>query len=353
MIKRLIMIMILMLCVGQLLPSVYAAPIPSELDLDRKGELIIILTYNDNPLNRFDVRICRVAKLQSAGSYILTDEFNDLGIILTGEIIADQNKSVSAEFDAYASKNNIKRVSQRTGPDGIAVFHGLEAGVYLVTQNVTLSYGYIMTPYLVQVPYPENTEDWIYSVESYPKVNYIPPEPPPIPPSPPPIYPPGTTQPPPDKVTPPSEIPPATQVPPPGETTFPPIETTPPPIEITPPTVEVTPPVETTYPPGEMTPPPHTEKTTVPPNEITPPDTITPPDDNIPPPLFEEPNDYDPPGPDNTPDNPKNSPKTGDESPTTLYTVLFYGAIIIMLGSAGYLLICRRSGKETEIEHEE
>ena len=138
----------------------------------KPSTLTVIMMCADKTLEGIDVAIYRVADAgENNGSVAYTPapefvpaeaDFTNLG--------NEKNILLAKKLLSFAHTNNIEEISQMTDTSGRATFSNLSAGIYLVSQSNRESSEYVIEPYLVFVPNPnEKGDGWEYNVVAYPK----------------------------------------------------------------------------------------------------------------------------------------------------------------------------------------
>jgi len=134
------------------------------------------MKHNDEPLDGLNIALCLVAGLKEENGAIVFEPiaaFAGAGADFTN-LTRERNIALAASLDAYAAANGIQRSSKTTNSGGNAVFTGLSAGLYLVAQADNKNSEYIIAPYLVAVPVPNETgSGWNHNVISQPKTEPV------------------------------------------------------------------------------------------------------------------------------------------------------------------------------------
>ena len=154
-----------------------------DLDAGMTGSLKVTMTYMDPNLETDNVKImpnvqvklAQVAGLQVNGGsadYTLLDAYKDTGIELAG-MTASESASAAEKLAPLATGSDI--LTAVTDSNGIAMFDGLEPGMYLVFQDTDANTAYrvdAIATFLIAVPYPVQAtsgNSWQYAVEIQPK----------------------------------------------------------------------------------------------------------------------------------------------------------------------------------------
>ena len=134
--------------------------------------LTVVVKYGSVYIQGIDVAVCRVADLQENGTgYQAVPAFSGAGVEFRGLTTTEAVIAIAKSLDAYTAANRIQQVSKPTNAQGGAVFEGLAAGLYLVTQGNPQDSGYVMAPYLAAVPTRTRTAGgWDYNVTTFPKI---------------------------------------------------------------------------------------------------------------------------------------------------------------------------------------
>ena len=111
-----------------------------------------------------NVFVCKIADMKD-DSYVLTDDFNDSGLSISG-IISDSSEANAIDIYKYIKENNIASVSE-VSKEGKAVFSSLDQGIWLVYCADDQEYRF--NPYFVFLP---QIVDGVsnYDVTSKPKI---------------------------------------------------------------------------------------------------------------------------------------------------------------------------------------
>ena len=164
--KRYLLIALAVACMLLTLPNAAYA-----LDV-QPSTLTVIMKHGDITLRGYDIAVCLAAGAkEDNGSVVYTaaEAFAGAGADFT-DLTEEKNIALAATLDAYAVARNIPRASKVTDNDGKAVFKGLSAGLYLVSQVEDEDSKYVIAPYLVMVPSLNvKLQGWNHNVIAYPK----------------------------------------------------------------------------------------------------------------------------------------------------------------------------------------
>jgi len=140
------------------------------------SNLTVVMKYGNTVLNGIHVAVCRVADMwqDSDGvGFTVTQAFSGAAPSFS-DLSTEKNIALAKGLNAYAAANNIPRDANVTDKDGKAIFTGLSDGLYLVAQQDSENSEYIIAPYLVAVPVPNETKAGRnYDVISYPKTEPV------------------------------------------------------------------------------------------------------------------------------------------------------------------------------------
>jgi hypothetical protein len=138
-------------------------------DLSRTGEITMVMKDGDTAVPGGTVEVFQVgeAVLASGGEfdYVLTDDFRKSGVSLD-----DVESATAAQTLAdYAEENLLTGTIHQISKDGKVTFSDLEAGVYLVVQEVGNEAYALVNPFLVELPQNLNGT-YQYQVTATPKL---------------------------------------------------------------------------------------------------------------------------------------------------------------------------------------
>lgn len=173
------MICCLMVC-ALLVPGSRAAA--ASLDQSAVCELTIDFQANGGPVSGADFQIYRVGEMDRQGSVSLSGQFTEYPVDIN--TMTDSGYQEAADtLWGYVQRDALQPDHVvTTDEDGIAQASGLRVGIYLVVcEPVEVEGGkLISSAQLLRVPFKSNTaDDWDYSLEVTPKVEFVenPPEP--------------------------------------------------------------------------------------------------------------------------------------------------------------------------------
>ena len=136
---------------------------------EQVGKITVTLEDKDkNPINDFNVNICRIAELNNTG-YYPTPDFENSKISISSIINAPDEIAAKSLYD-YIKANNIVALSEST-KDGKAYFNNLGIGIWLVYGDADSKYSF--NPYIIFLPYQSGGKLY-YEVNSSPKIEEIP-----------------------------------------------------------------------------------------------------------------------------------------------------------------------------------
>lgn len=144
----------------------------SEIDLDKEVLLTLDCKYQNEVLSDLTFKIYKVGSLNNKGEISLSNEFSKYPI--------DFNKKSQEEWDkealtlkGYIQKDKISpNIIGKTDENG-KYQRKMEQGLYLVIGDLksTDKYVYKSSPFFVMLPsYEQSTGNWLYEVNSLPKI---------------------------------------------------------------------------------------------------------------------------------------------------------------------------------------
>jgi len=138
--------------------------------------LTVIVKYGETPLNGIHITLCRVADAQEVNGTIVYNAipaFSGFGAGFA-PLLRNESAALDAILNILKANTAIASAAKLTDSDGKAVFAGLPAGLYLVTQKDAETCGYRIAPFIVAVPSPNATgSGWNYNVTARPKVELV------------------------------------------------------------------------------------------------------------------------------------------------------------------------------------
>lgn len=140
-------------------------------DFSRKGSVTIVMMNEDtnSPVSGGEVCLYYVAQLQENGlTYSYTDEFAQCGFLLDDL----EDDMLPGRLGEYAENRKITGANRVVDESGTAVFDELSLGLYLIVQTKEAEGYYKINPFLITVPIQEENQ-WVYDVQSLPKMEPI------------------------------------------------------------------------------------------------------------------------------------------------------------------------------------
>lgn len=176
-------------CISRLLLSLLMAVLllptsvlaQGKIDLQQGNQLHLVYTDHSTPLAGAVFDLHFIADVDEYGNFTVTDTFKDYPILLTQQ--SDKSwKELASTLEGYILRDDIVPMAEEmTDETGSLYFsdHGkpLPAGLYLVSgyQHIQNQLIYTAEPFLVMLPIANNeTNDWNYEVDVYPKNSSIP-----------------------------------------------------------------------------------------------------------------------------------------------------------------------------------
>ncbi len=149
-----------------------------ELDLTQTGSLVV--TPQDVSCGVGSggsvslYKVGNISSLSTSMQYVYCEEF----VECAEENENDAVNSNDLETETFAEKlmeyirgqEVSATASQAIGTDGSATFEGLELGIYLVAQLQSCDGYECFTPFVVTLPYQDESGEWIYVASAYPKL---------------------------------------------------------------------------------------------------------------------------------------------------------------------------------------
>ncbi|MDR2356116.1 MAG: hypothetical protein LBE16_07960 [Clostridiales Family XIII bacterium] len=159
-------------------PVAHAAKAP---DLDEKGRLTVEMKYGETAILGVRLAVYRVATAalpEADGKHLVygvVRPFDEAGVDVAnfGAFDSAANRAAASTLRGFAAaRSDIAGIEQTTDAAGLAVFEGLDAGLYLVVAQTAAAGGYYYdaAPFLLSVPMgDEPGTDWTYDIKSAPK----------------------------------------------------------------------------------------------------------------------------------------------------------------------------------------
>lgn len=174
------------------MPLAAAATAPSDFpDMERPGSITATFTYYDKDSGK----TLPVSGGNSVGLYKVADVVEDNGfhfevdprfssageIPATSEELDRANVELAAKMAKIAADYNFDISPIEMDADGTVLFSDLEIGLYLVMQarQGTGDYNYVISPFLISIPYQNPDGTLVYDVNAQSKpigIAWIPPE---------------------------------------------------------------------------------------------------------------------------------------------------------------------------------
>lgn len=99
-------------------------------------------------------------------AWVYTQPFAQCGVALEGISEAP----FAAALEQYAQDNHLTGLEAKLSASGTVTFSQLPAGLYLITQGESAEGYYPINPFVVSLPFQEESGDWIYTVDATPKM---------------------------------------------------------------------------------------------------------------------------------------------------------------------------------------
>lgn len=129
----------------------------AEIVIDTNKPSSIMLAYRNGtvPLEGVNVKIYRVANVNSRKVFTLTGDFKNYPVNINNLDTATKKNTAAQTLSAYAAADKIEPYAeQKTNKNGIVKLENLRAGLFLVVSENTIIDGvtYKFAPYLVELP---------------------------------------------------------------------------------------------------------------------------------------------------------------------------------------------------------
>ncbi len=140
------------------------------IDTQRTGKITVTMLNADmEAVTETEIELIKVADVNAEEvSYEYTAEFSEFHKEL-GDL---SDVSLAQELAEFVSENEIKGKVSGVDENGVAVFDGLELGVYLFIQNEAAEGYEKMLPFLVSLPIVEDGT-YVYEVDALPKMEHL------------------------------------------------------------------------------------------------------------------------------------------------------------------------------------
>ncbi len=137
------------------------------IDLHRESSLTVFFGRDGAGFAGTEFRLYQVGEVSAAGNHTLTGDFANYPVSLEG-LDSSGWRALAQTLEAYIARDDLSPLmSAQTGQDGLAAFHPLTPGLYLVEgdrfdqENST----YTPEPFLVSLPgMGAEEEQWIYDM---------------------------------------------------------------------------------------------------------------------------------------------------------------------------------------------
>ena len=157
---------------------VSAAEINSPIVADASGSLSLTYKSGDKVLAGQDIEAYHVASVSSNAEYTLTPAFKDYPVNVKGITSQNEWNDVTATLNAYILSDSVAPTKHgTTDSNGKVTFDNLDTGLYLIRRASNGSSDAIsgFDPFIISVPSLDDSGDWIYDIDSYPKPgSYVP-----------------------------------------------------------------------------------------------------------------------------------------------------------------------------------
>lgn len=158
-----------LLVLAALIPAVAMA---ESYDPDKKGSISIQLQECGTPMGQVEF-CCYLVGQQVPGpqmAWELVPALRNVDVDLNHLQYAEDRQAAAHQLQDAVEAQKLAGIAARTDKSGKALFSDLAEGIYLVTQTSAAAYGQC-EPFLVALPYAEDTEAWKYDVEASVKGN--------------------------------------------------------------------------------------------------------------------------------------------------------------------------------------
>ncbi len=144
-----------------------------EINTSQKCNITIHYEYDSNPLNNVNIKIYKIANINSNNEYLYLDTYKELESDITNMSSSSINE-YAIRLENYIKTNNITYDKNSiTSIDGISTFNDLDVGLYLLAfdKKTANNYEYHTSPTLLTIPnYNELNNNYTYDIDMYAKV---------------------------------------------------------------------------------------------------------------------------------------------------------------------------------------
>lgn len=143
-------------------------------DPDALGSITVAMKDNQQrPVGGGTVTLFAFAELsekEGGLAWTYTKDFQTCGLSLE----KFSTDSFAASLEKYCADKGIKGTEAEIPASGTLVYNDLPAGLYLIVQTKAASGYYPIKPFVVSVPFQEDSGQWVYQVNALPKMELCP-----------------------------------------------------------------------------------------------------------------------------------------------------------------------------------
>ena len=142
------------------------------IDTDKLCTLSLNYIVSGNKITNHEIRIYQIADVSEDGTFSLTDNFDEYQVKTNG-LSTQREKRVAAQtLSSYVNADRVAAAKAlKTDSQGKVTFESLKTGMYLVMCNdaYTVSGTYTFEPFLIILPYADDSGKLYYDMSVNPK----------------------------------------------------------------------------------------------------------------------------------------------------------------------------------------
>lgn len=173
MLKRVTIITIM--TVFTLLMCAMSAFAAGPVDLHRDAAISIKCIADNGKIKQMPLEIFKVADALESGEFQLTEDFEKYSSFLDLNALGNDNgDKIAGTLKGYVRRDKLTPADTvKTDDEGKAVFIG-KPGIYLViASKVEVKNGtFDIVPFLVGTPYCDDSNNWVYDIDAFPKCKF-------------------------------------------------------------------------------------------------------------------------------------------------------------------------------------
>lgn len=149
--------------------------VANTIDSQNECNLTLCYSINDKDLNNQDVKIYRIAKINSDGLYEILSPFSAYPVSVNNISSQNEWKEVASTIDSYIDADKLQFYScKKIGIDGKVTFENIQTGLYFVSSVTVNNKNKLrcFDGFMMQLPYYQNDE-YVYDVVANPKSSDI------------------------------------------------------------------------------------------------------------------------------------------------------------------------------------